>query len=98
MSNKAYITIKEERKLNSNLEPVEQKMHKEVYINTDEISCWIGRIDTIEDLHELIDPNNLQEVLNCTLSEDELNIINACMSFSNGKYYLEEQEFIMKES
>lgn len=67
----------------------------EVYIACDGISAWIGSVDNYEDLLKLAGPENLEEVLSETLSEDEYNVIEAALFCSNYKYMIGNDWFTM---
>lgn len=97
MSNRAYIRLKEERVLNAKLEPIQEETSISVYMSTDEVSCWVGEVSTVEELHELIGPENLRETLDSALSENELYIVNCCLFCNDNVYYLDDQRFVMEE-
>ena len=58
----------------------------QVYVNTDEVSCWVGSCMDIDALEEIISEDNLIDTLNETASERELDIIMPVLRYNDYKY------------
>lgn len=98
MSNPVRIEIKQEQEVlivDGNLY-TEFEPRIAVYISCDSISGWLGEIDSFKSLMELVGPNNLQDTINSTLSENELDIINAALYYNNYKYTIGGKTYIME--
>ena len=97
MANKVYITIKEEQKLDYNLNPISDKRIS-TYINCDEITSWIGCASTPEDVLKLVNPEKIVDTLNTSLSCEELSIFLANLKASKGFYSMHDKKFQVNRS
>ena len=57
-----------------------------VYACTDGISCWIGDVFSVEDLNDMIAPENILEVIRANASCDEYEVLEATLSARDNKY------------
>ena len=58
----------------------------QVYVNTDEVSCWIGSCMDLESLEEIVSEENLLDSINESASERELDIIMPVLRHNDYKY------------
>lgn len=58
----------------------------QVYVNTDEVSCWVGSCMDIDDLEEIVSEENLLESIYESASERELDIIIPVLEYNKYKY------------
>ena len=96
MSNRVYVTVKEERYLDSDLKPSSEP-EKSVYINCDGISACLGWIDTKEDLMNLVSPTNIMDSMNAMLSCDELDVLIPVLEFNNGEYSIFNEKYQVED-
>lgn len=57
-----------------------------VYACTDGISCYIATVNTIEELDEVISPENIMEIITAQASEDELLVLENVLFARDYKY------------
>lgn len=58
----------------------------QVYVNTDEVSCWIGSCLDVKSLEEIVSEENLLESIYESASERELDIILPVLKYNGYKY------------
>lgn len=105
MANIVYVKIKEERELKlqgNKFVPInEAKAQKTAYICCDSLACWVGTFNTIEDLMELVGPENIIETIKENLSEIESQKLLSLLQYNNYKYkldYFDNNFLIAKEN
>lgn len=59
-----------------------------VYAETDEISTWVGSITSVEELYDLVGPENLIDTLSTTASEYEYNCLSSALCCQDNKYLM----------
>lgn len=69
----------------------------QVYIACDGIECWIGTANTFNEVKELVNPEELLELLSETLSQDEIEIIEAALFSSGYKYKFGNEYYTAKK-
>ena len=70
--NIARITLVKEQRLNKDFSPAEEMVNS-LYISSDGINALLGYVDSIEEVYDLISPDNISDLLSVTLSEEEYN-------------------------
>lgn len=70
--NIARITLVKEQRLNKDFSPAEEMVNS-LYISSDGITALLGYVDSIEEVYDLISPDNISDLLSVTLSEEEYN-------------------------
>lgn len=85
MANRVYITVKQEKTLNEDFEPKDERI--KVYINCDEMTSCLGELKALDkkELLRIAGPNNIRQQLQKVLSETELNHFMSLLS--NSPYY-----------
>ena len=90
MSNEVRISLKQETSAyvvdNKIVMSDDKTIGYNVYINTDEISCWIGSCVDIDALEEIVSEENLLDSLYETASEEEFSIIYPVLKYNDFKY------------
>ena len=85
--NIARITLVKEQKLNKDFSPSGEMMNS-LYISSDGVTAWLSYVDSIEEVYDLIAPDNILDLLSATLSEEEYNSFEFLMeSGSNYTFY-----------
>lgn len=66
-----------------------------VYACTDGISCWLEDVSTVEELNELISPENIMDLIKASASQDEYEVLEATLFARDGKYLSYDNKTIL---
>lgn len=91
MSNTLKFELKKEVKLDKNLKEIGEP-DISLYACCDEISSWVGYANTFAEAKKMIKPENIEELFAQSLSEVELAVFEAILSY-NKKYKFYDLEF-----
>lgn len=83
------LTLVKEQKLNKDFSPAEE-MVKSLYISSDGVTAWLSYVDSIEEVYDLIAPDNILELLSGTLSEEEYNSFEFLMESGSTYTFYDE--------
>lgn len=87
--NIARITLVKEQKLNKDFSP-SGEMVNSLYISSDGVTALLDHVDSIEEVYELIAPDNILDLLSATLSEEEYNSFEFLMESGSTYIFYDE--------
>lgn len=65
-----------------------------VYIADEDVSCFVGKVESKRELFDLVGPENLKRTINDMATEYQWDSLNQSLLYFDDIYYIDNKEYV----